>query len=137
MDTMCRPVLAILCLLCALALSAQADDELDPAATAVEGQPADIGRFAYAYRKGAVDNPTETQWLNPKPDLLCGLLWEERRAVRRIEVEFPAAPATAPTAKELSVVTRTAAAPFEEASAPGFGLGPQKEFTLKPEGIRR
>ena len=120
--------------LCAVTLPVHAGEALAPAALAVEGQPADIGRFAYAYRKGAVDNPRETQWLHPTPDLLCGLLWEERRPIRRIEVEFPARPATVPAAKELSVVTRTAAAPFEEASAPGFGIGAQQELTLKAVG---
>ena len=74
----------------------------------------------------------ETRWLNPTPELLCGLLWEERRSIRRIEVEFLPGGATAPSAEQLRLVTRTAAAPFEEASAPGFGLGPQTEFTLKP-----
>jgi hypothetical protein len=132
MNTTCRFVLAIWGLSRLFAIPVQAGDVSDLAATAVEGQPADIAPFAYAYRRGAFDNPRETQWLDPKPDLLCSLLWEERRSVRRIEVEFPAAPATAPAAKELSVVTRTAAAPFEEASAPGFGLGPQREFTLHP-----
>ena len=68
----------------------------DLAATPVEGQASDIAPFAYAYRKGAANNPMETRWLNPTPELLCGLLWEERRSVRRIEVEFPLAPATAP-----------------------------------------
>jgi hypothetical protein len=104
----------------------------DRSATPVEGQPSDIAPFAYAYRKGAADNPIETRWLNPTPEVLCGLLWEERRKVRRIEVEFPPDGATAPIAKQLRLVTRTAAAPFEEASAPGFGLGPQREFTLEP-----
>ena len=93
-----------------------------------------MGRFAYAYRKGAADNPVETQWLNPKPDVLCGLLWEERRTIRRIEVEFPPAPAMVPAAKELGLVTRGAFAPFEEASVPGMGLEAQPEFTLKPAG---
>ena len=94
----------------------------------------EIGQFAYAYRKGAADNPIETRWLNPTPDMLCGLLWEERRSVRRIEVEFPSPPAAVPSAQQLRLVARTAAAPFEEASVPGFGLGPQQEFTLKPTG---
>jgi len=100
--------------------------------TAVEGQTSDIAPWAYAYRKGAANNPMETRWLNPTPELLCGLLWEERRSVRRIEVEFSPDGATAPSAGQLRLLTRTAAAPFEEASAPGFGLGPQKEFTLRP-----
>ena len=101
-------------------------------ATCVEGRASDIAPWAYAYRKGAENNPMETRWLNPTPELLCGLLWEERRSVRRIEVEFPPDGATAPGAGQLRLVTRTAAAPFEEASAPGFGLGPQRELTLKP-----
>ena len=87
-------------------------------ATPVEGQSSDIAPFAYAYRKGAANNPIETQWLSPQPDMLCGLLWEERRSVRRIEVEFPPAPATAPSAQQLRLVTRAAAAPFEEAVGP-------------------
>jgi hypothetical protein len=93
----------------------------------------DIAPFAYAYRKGAANNPTETQWLNPKPEMLCGLLWEERRSVRRIEIEFSST-ATVPSVQQLRLVTRAAAAPFEEASVPGFGLGPPQEFTLKPAG---
>jgi len=100
----------------------------------VGGQACDIAPFAYAYRKGAANNPMETRWLNPTPELLCGLLWEERRSVRRIEVEFPGGGARAPLATQLRLVTRTAAAPFEEASVPGFGIGPRAEFTLKPAG---
>ncbi|MGA2253420.1 MAG: hypothetical protein ABSG53_02065 [Thermoguttaceae bacterium] len=100
----------------------------------VEGQSSDVAPFAYAYRKGAANNPIETRWLNPTREVLCGLLWEERRSVRHIEIEFLSAGATAPIAKQLRLVTRTAAAPFEEASVPSFGLGPQQEFTLKPTG---
>ena len=105
----------------------------EPSHIRLSGQ-VDIGQFAYTYRKGATNNPIETHWFSPKPDVLCGLLWEERRSVRRIEVEFPSAPATSPDAQHLRLLTRTAAAPFEEASVPGFGLGPQREFTLKPTG---
>ncbi len=99
----------------------------------------DIAQFAYSYRKGAANNPVETRWLNPKPDMLCGLLWEERRSVRRIEIEFPSSTATVPgttvpSAQQLRLVTRAAAAPFEEASVPGMGLPPQQEFTLTPTG---
>ena len=53
----------------------------------------DIAPFAYVYHKGAANNPIETQWLSPTPDMLCGLLWEERRSVERIEVLRGAAPA--------------------------------------------
>ncbi len=109
-----------------------------PVAPPVAGQAADIAPFAYLYRKGAANNPLETRWLNPTPDMLCGLLWEERRGVRRIEVEFPTHDGkTAPGAKEVRLVTRAAAAVFEEPSAPGFGLGAQQEFTLKPAGEPR
>jgi hypothetical protein len=103
-----------------------------PAGDVRPGGQVDVAPFAYAYRKGATDNPVETRWLNPTADILCGLLWEERRAVRRIEVEFPST--AVPRAEQLRLVTRAAAAPLEEASAPGFGLGPQPEFALKPVG---
>ena len=103
-----------------------------PAGDVRPGGQVDVAPFAYAYRKGATDNPVETRWLNPTADILCGVLWEERRAVRRIEVEFPST--AVPRAEQLRLVTRAAAAPLEEASAPGFGLGPQPEFTLKPVG---
>ena len=113
----------------AVALSAPADD------VRYTGQ-ADLAPFAYAYRKGGTTNPIETRWLNPQADVLCGLLWEERRSVQRIEVEFPLgtwpAPAIAAIAQQVRLVTRAAAAPFEEASVPGMGLGPPKEFTLQP-----
>lgn len=34
-------------------------------------------------------NPPETQWLtNGKPDVLAGVMWEEHRPVRRVEIEF-------------------------------------------------
>jgi hypothetical protein len=101
-------------------------------ATPVEGQSPDIAPFAYIYRKGATNNPIETQWLSPTPDMLCGLLWEERRSVQRIEVEFPPAPATAPGVRQLRLMTRAATAPCEEAAATDVGFVPQPEFTLKP-----
>ena len=109
----------------ALADCATAGEQVEANRVAEISLVSDIAPFAYTYRKGAANNPMETRWLNPTPELLCGLLWEERRSVRRIEVVFPA-DGTAPSGKQLRLVTRSAAAPFEEASAPGFGLGPQQ-----------
>jgi hypothetical protein len=55
-----------------------------------DGDPVEVGRFAYAYHKGAKDNPWETRWLNPIDSMLCGFLWETPVEVSRVEVEFPA-----------------------------------------------
>lgn len=78
---------------------------LNSTATPVEGQAVDIAPFGYAYRKDAANNPSETKWLLPCLDtnysLLCGFLWEEPRALDRVEVEFPSA--AAPDAKDLKV----------------------------------
>ena len=73
------------------------------------GQPADIASSAYLYRadRKAADNPPEAwvllmQYANlpfDKPvdvnapavkKALCGLLWEEVRPVRRVELSWPA-----------------------------------------------
>ncbi|MGD0897052.1 MAG: hypothetical protein ABR915_04395, partial [Thermoguttaceae bacterium] len=80
-------------------LKGRALDELRQPAT---GDWAEIGQFAYVYRKGAADNPWETRWLEPTDDLLCGLLWEEKPLVSSIEVEFPKGSFT-PDQKDLSV----------------------------------
>ena len=86
-----------------------------------EGDPVDLSAWAYAYRKGATDNPPETQWLAPhkmirrdiingslvwyyddsadvlpKGVILGGLLWEEPRPVQTVTVEFPASPGHIP-----------------------------------------
>lgn len=68
----------------------------------VEGQPADLGRFAYSYRKGASDNPSETQFLKSPDNMFRGFLWQEHRAASRVEVEF-AKGQTVPKAEELGV----------------------------------
>ena len=61
-----------------------------PRSAPVEGEPVDIGRWAYVFRQGANDNPWETRWLDPTDKMLWGALWEEAVGVARMEVEFPA-----------------------------------------------
>jgi hypothetical protein len=68
----------------------------------VEGQPADLGRFAYRYRKAAWDNPPETQFIASPDHLLRGFLWGEHRPAFRVEVEFAKGQAV-PKAEELLV----------------------------------
>jgi hypothetical protein len=87
------------------------------------GQPADIASSAYQYRadRRAEENPPEAwvlliqhaglpydQPVNPAApavrQVLCGLLWEEVRPVRRVELEWPAT-ATAIPAPEALVLT--------------------------------
>jgi hypothetical protein len=55
-----------------------------------EGEPVDIGRWAYVYRQNAKDNPWETRWLEPNDKMLCGFLLEEEVAIAQVEVELPA-----------------------------------------------
>jgi membrane protein implicated in regulation of membrane protease activity len=72
--------------------------------TPVEGKLVDLGQFAYNYRKGAKDNPSEAQALKPGDAMLRGFLWEEPLRSSRVEVEF-AKGQTVPSEKELKVVT--------------------------------
>ena len=71
--------------------------------TPVEGKLVDLGQFAYNYRKGAKDNPSEAQALKPGDVMLRGFLWEEPLRSSRVEVEF-AKGQTVPSEKELKVV---------------------------------
>ena len=51
----------------------------------------DLVPFGYAFRAGAPagQNPPETQWLTEgKEDTLAGVMWEEHRPVRQVEVTF-------------------------------------------------
>ena len=89
-----------------------------------EGEPVDIVPWAYEYRAHSTVNPPETQWLDATPGTLCGFLWEERRPVRRIEVEFPPGASPVPDANELSVSTREGYAPVQK----------QEGGVLKPSG---
>ncbi len=78
-----------------------------PFAPPREEIPVDLARWAYVYRKNAMDNPPETQLMKPSGDMLCGLSWEERRAVRRIEVEFSDAAGYVLDSNKLKFLTRS------------------------------
>ncbi len=86
------------------------------------GQPADVASSAYLYRadRGIEQNPPEgwillMQHLNlpyHQPigpatagveKVLCGLLWEEVRPIRRVELTWPAGAANRPRADELAL----------------------------------
>ena len=126
--------------MCFAGLGAARSPRILPAAP-VAGQAADLAPFAYAYRKGAANNPVESQWLNPTPGMLCGLLW--RNAARfggsRSNSRRPASgrlrPRLLPQGSS-TIVTRAAFAPFEEAppARRGHPRQPKPEFTLKPLG---
>jgi len=86
------------------------------------GQPADIAASAYAYRadRPADENPPES-WIllmqhaglpYDKPvdvnapairKVLCGLIWEEVRPLRRVELSWPAEARNRPSAKDLAL----------------------------------
>lgn len=89
---------------------------------ALVGQPADIAPSAYAYRADRQPdaNPPESwimlmQYANlpftQPPDVthpaikqvLCGLLWEEVRKVRRIELSWPAGTQSQPSPEEMTL----------------------------------
>jgi len=75
------------------------------------GQPADIAPSAYQFRadRPAEQNPPETAFLftngigHSREGVLCGLLWEEPRAVRRIELVWPTGAANLPRPEDLAV----------------------------------
>jgi hypothetical protein len=69
----------------------------------VAGARAEIGRYAYTYRKGASDNPWETRWLEPTEDMVYGLLWAEKPLVDYVEVEYAGPPGMLPDPKDLTV----------------------------------
>jgi len=78
--------------------------------TALVGQPADIAPSAYLYRsdRGPAENPPETEYLfsalkHGRAGVLCGLLWEEPRPVRRVELVWPARVKAAPRPEDLVV----------------------------------
>lgn len=71
--------------------------------------PLDIAPFGYVFRANAPAgaNPPETQWLtNGQTNVLAGVMWEEHRPVRRIEIEF-AAEAPEVSLLSLEVTTST------------------------------
>lgn len=71
--------------------------------------PLDLAPFGYVFRADAPAgaNPPETKWLtNGTSRVLAGVMWEEHRPVKRIELEF-AAPAPEATNLVLEVTTST------------------------------
>ena len=116
-----------------------AQGELEPYAPPKEGQTVDMTPWAYAYHKGSLTNPSETEWLwpkkflkmetvngsmtwsyldslerFPKESVLCGFLWEEPRDVNRVTVEFPKAQGAAPNAGEIAVACQPVDSMWED-----------------------
>ena len=55
------------------------------------GSALDLVPFGYQFRAGrpAAQNPPETQWLDDgRKDVLAGVMWEEHRPIRQIEIGF-------------------------------------------------
>lgn len=72
-------------------------------------EPLDLVPFGYqlGFRSSIGSHLPETQWLtNDAPNTLAGVMWEEHRPVKRIEVEFSGA-APAPSDLRLEVTTST------------------------------
>ena len=104
----------------ALATGTAAAEPMGAEIDTMTGQPADIASSAYLYRadRKAADNPPEAwvllmQYANlpfDKPvdvdapavkKALCGLLWEEVRPVRRVELSWPAETQNRPAPQDL------------------------------------
>ena len=126
------------------ALSARAER---PDLEKLVGQPADIASSAYQYRadRKADENPPESwlalmwyagQPLNKPVDVqapairqaLCGLLWEEIRPVKTLELTWPADAKRRPAPEELTITTLNAKC---SASSWWNNLVPVKQ-TVKP-----
>lgn len=80
----------------------------EPDLDGLVGQSADIAPSAYQYRsdRSAEENPPETAFLfgaigHPKVGVLCGLLWEEPRAVKRVEIHWPEGTKPVPQPQEI------------------------------------
>ena len=72
-----------------------------------DSAPLDLAPFGYLFRPNAPAdaNPPETKWLtNGTTNVLAGVMWEEHRPVRRIEIEFAG---EAPDASQLSLEVTT------------------------------
>ncbi len=96
-------------LLLELLLALAARGESRSAGTLPENAPLDLAPFGYVFRADAPPggNPTETQWLTNDPaDVLAGVMWEEHRPVRQIEIQF-AEEAPAASQLRLEVTTST------------------------------
>ncbi|MCX6872358.1 MAG: carboxypeptidase-like regulatory domain-containing protein [Verrucomicrobia bacterium] len=66
------------------------------------GDPVDLGRWGYIYRKGFAANPPEARWLPPDDVMLCGILWESMRPLKSLEIEFASEASDIPDAGKLT-----------------------------------
>ena len=127
--------------------AARAVEAEQPDLEKLVGQPADIASSAYQYRadRKADENPPESwlalmwyagQPLNKPVDVqapairqaLCGLLWEEIRPIKTLELTWPADAKRRPAPEQLTVTTLNATC---SASSWWNNLAPVKQ-TIKP-----
>lgn len=119
------------------------------------GDRVDLAQWAYAYRKGAADNPVETQWLwpikrfskgangawryddardlFPREKVLCACLWEESRHIRQVEVEFNGAGDTVPNAGEITIVGVSSDSLWSDRTHCFFGLHEYRQSVFMSE----
>jgi hypothetical protein len=93
-----------------------------------ENAPLDIAPFGYVFRADAPEggNPSETQWLtNDQANVLAGVMWEEHRPVRQIEIQFAE---EAPEASQLSLEITTSTPTEKQNNRPTW-------WTRKYEGF--
>jgi hypothetical protein len=106
--------------------------------------PLDLAPFGYMFRPDAPGgSPPETQWLtNDAPDVLAGVMWEEHRPVRRVEIEFAEEP---PEASQLSLEITTSTPTEKQDNRPTWwtrryelfpGIGTRTERRLLYEASR-
>jgi hypothetical protein len=101
----------------ALANAAQTDREgaTNPGAGPASGPYLDLAPFGYEFRANRPTglNDPETRWLtNGQADILAGIMWEEHRPVRQVELVF-ARPAPDPAQLRLEITTNTPTAKQE------------------------
>ena len=95
-----------------------------------KGEPVNLSTWAYLYNRNSAVNAAETEWLwpqknvqmeivngsmvwefktlpasFPKENVLCGLLWEEPRDIRRITLEFSRSNGFIPDPQQISVLS--------------------------------
>ena len=115
------------------------------------GRPADLTQWAYAYRRGAADSPSETEWLWPgkymqwlqkwrgrwtfshcdtpeeepltRKSVLAGFLWEEPRRIRQVKVTFRKGDGPLPDPSRIAVMTRPTISMWADS-----GLGTSSDF---------
>ena len=90
--------------------------------------PLDMVPFGYVYHAGAARgaNPPEVRWLtNDGAGVLAGVLWEEHRPVRRIEVQFAG---EAPEASQLRLEVTTSTPTEKQNNRPTWWTRKYEEF---------